>query len=191
MDIDLIEVEPRRSDSFLTRELIYGFQPSFAGQCLIALFQGAVSALSFVDVGQEESALTRLSKAWPGFSLRKDSTLIGEASQKIFARGQLKRGTRVKILLKGTHFQRLVWKALLSIPQGETVSYQEIAKRVGRPRSVRAVGQAVGRNPVAIFIPCHRVLRKDGQLGGYRWGPERKQLLLAGEGALEGHSLLN
>ena len=64
------------------------------------------------------------------------------------------------------------------------MSYQEIAKRVGRPKSVRAVGQAVGRNPVAIFIPCHRVLRKDGQLGGYRWGSERKQLLLAEEGAL-------
>jgi AraC family transcriptional regulator, regulatory protein of adaptative response / methylated-DNA-[protein]-cysteine methyltransferase len=83
--------------------------------------------------------------------------------------------------LRGTAFQQRVWQALRAIPRGATATYTEIAKRIGRPRAVRAVAQACAANPVAVAIPCHRVVRRDGGLGGYRWGIERKQALLARE----------
>ncbi|HZI77394.1 MAG TPA: methylated-DNA--[protein]-cysteine S-methyltransferase, partial [Gemmatimonadales bacterium] len=83
--------------------------------------------------------------------------------------------------LKGTDFQRQVWEALRRIPRGETRSYQAIASEVGRPNAVRAVAQACARNPLALVIPCHRVIRQTGELGGYRWGLERKKRLLERE----------
>jgi AraC family transcriptional regulator, regulatory protein of adaptative response / methylated-DNA-[protein]-cysteine methyltransferase len=85
--------------------------------------------------------------------------------------------------LRGTDFQQRVWRALQAIPAGATSTYAEIARRIGSPRAVRAVGTACGQNPVAIAVPCHRVLRGDGSLGGYRWGVERKQALLDSERA--------
>jgi AraC family transcriptional regulator of adaptative response/methylated-DNA-[protein]-cysteine methyltransferase len=85
--------------------------------------------------------------------------------------------------ISGTNFQIQVWKALLRLPSGETTSYGEVARAVGRPGAARAVGSAVGSNPVAWLIPCHRVLRSDGKLGGYHWGPRRKEAMLAWETA--------
>ena len=90
---------------------------------------------------------------------------------------------RLPLDIRGTVFQRRVWDALRRIPRGETRSYQEIARAIGAPRAVRAVGSACGANPVALFVPCHRVLRSDGSLGGYAWGLERKQTLLGIEKA--------
>jgi AraC family transcriptional regulator of adaptative response/methylated-DNA-[protein]-cysteine methyltransferase len=94
--------------------------------------------------------------------------------------------TELKIPLdvEGTAFQQVVWKALRGIPAGSTVSYAELARRVGKPAAVRAVANACGANDLAIAIPCHRVIRSDGSLGGYRWGLERKRALLALEGSL-------
>ncbi|HTJ81853.1 MAG TPA: methylated-DNA--[protein]-cysteine S-methyltransferase [Polyangiaceae bacterium] len=83
----------------------------------------------------------------------------------------------------GTPFQKKVWRALTRIPAGGTTTYEAIARRIGAPRAIRAVGTACGANPIAVFVPCHRVLRKDGGLGGYRWGLERKEALLARESA--------
>lgn len=184
MYIDAVEVGSLGfRDTSLSRELVYGFQSSSLGQCLIALVGDAVCALGFVDEGQEQGALTRLAKAWPNSTLRKDSESTRAVLNRVLEVMQLNRGTAVNVLLKGTRFQRSIWRALLAIPKGETVSYHEIAEQVGHPKAVRAVGQAVGRNPVALLVPCHRVIRKDGQLGGYRWGFERKQMLLAEEGA--------
>ncbi|MBM3906864.1 MAG: methylated-DNA--[protein]-cysteine S-methyltransferase [Gemmatimonadetes bacterium] len=83
----------------------------------------------------------------------------------------------------GTSFQRLVWEELRRIPRGATRSYREIAERIGRPTAARAVAQACARNPIAVVVPCHRVVRDSGELGGYRWGVERKQALLNAERA--------
>ena len=83
--------------------------------------------------------------------------------------------------IRGTAFQRRVWQALCEIPAGTTVAYSEIAKRIGMPRATRAVAAACAANKIAVLIPCHRVVRKDGKLGGYRWGIERKRALLARE----------
>ena len=93
-----------------------------------------------------------------------------------------------KLEIRGTAFQKLVWQHLMRIPAGTTVSYRELAKRMGRPTSVRAVATACGANRIAVLIPCHRVLRSDGGLGGYRWGVERKRRLLERESALTGQS---
>lgn len=97
---------------------------------------------------------------------------------------------RLPLDLQGTVFQRLVWEALRAVPAGTTVSYAEIARRIGRPRSVRAVGQAIGANPIAVAVPCHRIIRSDGSLCGYHWGSERKRALLEREahGQREAHS---
>jgi methylated-DNA-[protein]-cysteine S-methyltransferase len=85
-------------------------------------------------------------------------------------------------LNQGTVFQQKVWLALLDIPLGQTVSYQSLAQRIGQPKAVRALGAAVGLNPISIVVPCHRVLGADGSLTGYAGGLERKKILLAGEG---------
>jgi methylated-DNA-[protein]-cysteine S-methyltransferase len=90
----------------------------------------------------------------------------------------------VPVVFDGTEFQCLVWKALQNIPSGKTVSYGSLAEAIGRPKAVRAVGTAVGRNPLCIVVPCHRVLAGDGSLGGYVAGLDRKQHLLALEGVL-------
>jgi AraC family transcriptional regulator of adaptative response/methylated-DNA-[protein]-cysteine methyltransferase len=90
-------------------------------------------------------------------------------------------GLDLPLDVRGTAFQQRVWQALREIPPGETVSYKDVAKRIGAPKSARAVGQAIGANPLAVAIPCHRVVRDDGGLSGYRWGVERKRALLARE----------
>jgi len=119
------------------------------------------------------------------------------ASRLIAAEGKLDRlaakvikfveepGVRLSVPLdaRGTDFQQRVWLALQDIPAGSTASYTEIASRIGSPKSVRAVAQACAANPIAVAIPCHRVVRNDGALSGYRWGVERKRVLLAREGA--------
>src|SRR5690606_28851537 len=84
--------------------------------------------------------------------------------------------------LRGTEFQRSVWSALQAVGAGETTSYREIAQKIGRPKAVRAVGQAIAANPLAVIVPCHRAIRSDGSLSGYRWGVERKRALLEREG---------
>jgi AraC family transcriptional regulator of adaptative response/methylated-DNA-[protein]-cysteine methyltransferase len=94
------------------------------------------------------------------------------------------RGGELPLDLRGTEFQRSVWQALREIPAGETASYTEIARRIGRPGSVRAVGGACAANPLAVVVPCHRALRSDGALAGFRWGLERKRALLAREAAM-------
>lgn len=94
------------------------------------------------------------------------------------------RGLKLPLDLRGTAFQHRVWQALCAIPAGSTVSYAEVARRIGRPQGVRAVGQAIAANPIAVAIPCHRVVGGDGSLSGYRWGQSRKRLLLAREGEL-------
>lgn len=94
------------------------------------------------------------------------------------------RGFDAMLDMRGSDFQRDVWRALRDIPAGSTVSYTDIANRIGRPRSVRAVAQACAANPIAVIVPCHRVVRRDGQLSGYRWGVERKRALLAREASV-------
>ena len=172
--------------AFSGEKVLYGVQDTSLGACMIAVLDGWICGLAFVGEIGLEQALGDLRKAWPSLAIVEHRHATKTALEKAFDAWEGRRGSPVnpvKILLKGTVFQRLVWKALLTIPRGTTTSYQSIAHNIGYPRSIRAVGQAVGSNPVALLIPCHRVLYKHGQLGGYHWGLHSKKRLLSKEGA--------
>jgi AraC family transcriptional regulator of adaptative response/methylated-DNA-[protein]-cysteine methyltransferase len=132
---------------------------------------------------------TALRDRFPGAEVGPSDRALEAAADAIVAMIEHERGTKIPrtagitLDLRGTPFQRKVWAALQEIPAGTTVTYSDIAKRIGTPRAVRAVGTACGQNPVSIAVPCHRVLRGDGSLGGYRWGLERKRALLDRERA--------
>lgn len=157
--------------------LLWGFHETPFGTALFALSPRGLCHLAFVD-GARREALADLRRRWPRAALREDAAKTGAVSRRAFGR----RG-RLDVVLAGTPFQTKVWEALLRIPPGRAASYAQVAAAVGRPKAARAVGAAVGANPVAFLIPCHRVLREGGGLGGYRWGTARKQALLAWEGA--------
>jgi AraC family transcriptional regulator, regulatory protein of adaptative response / methylated-DNA-[protein]-cysteine methyltransferase len=152
----------------------------------VALVARTARGVCSVQLGDDEAALeAQLRCEFPMAEVvRDDDGLIGEAL--VVARGV--RGddgaTELPVDLAGTALQMRVWEALRTIPSGETRTYSEVAAEVGRPNAVRAVASACAANTVALAVPCHRVVRRDGALGGYRWGVERKRSLLGAEGAL-------
>lgn len=162
-------------------DIRYAFQPTPFGEALVAMTQKGICNLQFVDGDEQQAAIQRLYRAWPKANLCEDATSISPIVYAIFSDFPLQPGIPIKLHLRGTNFQIKVWQALLNIPAGKVVSYQDIAICIGMPDSARAVGQAIARNPVAVIIPCHRVLPKSGSFGGYRWGRVRKKALLAWE----------
>ena len=162
--------------------LSYGVHPTPFGDCLLAASEGRICWLSFLGDGRVERALTELRRAWPQARLVEDQETTRGLAQRAFlppSQGD----APPPLLVKGTAFQIEVWKALLSIPFGQVVSYGDVARMVGRPRAARAVGQAVGANPIAYLVPCHRVIRGSGDLGGYGGGVAKKRAMLAWERA--------
>lgn len=160
-------------------QLNYGFYDSPYGQCCMAFTDKGLFLLVFIE--NVEEALVELKQRLPRniFVLdNKQAVVLGKI---IF---QEKKA--VELLFEGTPFQQSVWKALRAIPQGTTCTYKEIAATIGKPKAFRAVGSAVGANPIAYLIPCHRVIRTDGNLGGYHWGLERKVRMLKSEGVTIG-----
>ena len=149
------------------------------GPCVIGATKRGVCYLSF-DSNFVGTVPTGIKEIWPEAALRHEPGYIRELSRSIFSKQDCKRPS---LHLRGTNFQIQVWQALLTVAEGHTVSYGELGIRVGKPRAARAVGQAVGRNSIAWLIPCHRVLRASGALGGYRWGVSRKRVMLAWEKA--------
>ncbi len=164
-------------------ELQFGFHPTPFGDCLLAMTSRGICRLAFVEPGERAGVLEELRQSWSEATLVENPAAVARQLEQIFppAGGQSRQG--LKVLLKGTNFQLKVWEALLRIPEGAAVSYGELAAAVGHPAAHRAVGTAVGANPVAYLIPCHRVLRSNGEIGGYRWGVTRKRAILAVEAA--------
>jgi AraC family transcriptional regulator of adaptative response/methylated-DNA-[protein]-cysteine methyltransferase len=154
----------------------YGFSESPFGDVLLAGTRRGLSHLSFVDQGRDR-AIDELSGVWPNATLERDDEGMSALAKKIFSSGE----KSLNLRLKGTNFQIQVWQALLKIPSGNQTSYSDLAETIDRPNSHRAVANAVGRNPVAWLIPCHRVLRASGALGGYQWGVDRKAEILTWE----------
>ena len=149
---------------------------------LIALSPRGICALYFLD-GAGDQAVAELGEAWPNATLRHDTAAADAAGRQII---QATAGNgQVLVHLSGTNFQVSVWQALLNIPEGQVATYGGLAQSIGRPNASRAVGQAVGRNAIAWLIPCHRVIRSSGAIGGYRWDRVRKQAMLAREWARE------
>jgi AraC family transcriptional regulator, regulatory protein of adaptative response / methylated-DNA-[protein]-cysteine methyltransferase len=158
----------------------YGVHPSPFGECLVAATDRGVCAVTFLDEGGEAGALAGLSERWRNADLREDRSATAALAERIFAAGGRE---PVPLHLDGTNFQIRVWEALLRVPAGSLVTYEQVATSLGSPAGVRAVGTAVGRNPIAYAIPCHRVIRKTGAFGEYRWGPARKRAMLGWEAA--------
>jgi AraC family transcriptional regulator of adaptative response/methylated-DNA-[protein]-cysteine methyltransferase len=152
------------------------------GDCLIATTPRGVCHLSFHD-GDIAPGLERLRHDWPAARLIRDQAGTARLVARVFGTGSRRSGAPLALHVRGTNFQLKVWEALLRIPAAETTTYGTIAAAVDAPGAARAVGSAVGDNPIAFVIPCHRVLRGTGALGGYRWGLERKRAMLAWESA--------
>lgn len=161
----------------------HGMHASPFGQCLLMLTERGVCGLAFVDPGGHGQALAHLAARWPGAILRRDQATIRPLVERIFDPPAGNRGQPLHLLVRGTNFQIRVWEALLRIPPGAVITYGELAARLGSPGAARAVGTAGGANPISYLIPCHRVIRRSGALGGYQWGLGRKRALLAWEAA--------
>ncbi|MCP4425944.1 MAG: methylated-DNA--[protein]-cysteine S-methyltransferase [Chloroflexi bacterium] len=159
--------------------IAYGFHATPFGDCLLAMTERGICNLLFV-AGSRQSVYQNFAENWAGARLVEDGAQTRPFIEQIFTSTTNK---RFHLLLKGTNFQIQVWQALLQIPAGTAVSYGNVAHIMKNSRAVRAVGTAVGRNPVAFLIPCHRVLRQTGGFGAYRWGATRKKAILGWEAA--------
>jgi AraC family transcriptional regulator of adaptative response/methylated-DNA-[protein]-cysteine methyltransferase len=159
----------------------YGLHPTPFGRCIIGITSRGICHLGFAQ-SSEGAAIDAMAASWKAAELLEDQHATREFMEPIFDLAQRSRKP-LHIHLQGTNFQVKVWQALLEIPPGTVTTYAGIAGRIGHPSSLRAVGSAVGRNPVAVLIPCHRVIRKVGEFGNYRYGTARKQALLAWETA--------
>ncbi len=162
-------------------ELGYAFHDTPFGTCLVAESRRGICHLGFVAGANRTQALAELRRNWPEASLAEHCEAGRLAIRQAFSPAACAGQPPIRVLLKGTNFQVKVWEALLKIPEGVAVSYGALAEAVGRPGAGRAVGTAVGRNPIAYLIPCHRVLRSNGAVGGYRWGTARKKAILGYE----------
>ncbi|UCH52944.1 MAG: methylated-DNA--[protein]-cysteine S-methyltransferase [Pseudomonadota bacterium] len=158
----------------------HGIHATPFGDFFVALTDKGVCALEFV--ASKGAALDLLHAQWPKAKFRRAPAETAAVAARLF-RNAPRAAAPLSVYVKGTNFQLRVWEALLHIPPGALVTYEDVAHHIGDGRAVRAVANAVARNPVALLIPCHRVIRKSGALGGYRWGEARKQALLAWEAA--------
>ena len=152
----------------------YAFHASPVGELLIASTGKGICFLALVD--RKQAAIEDMTGRFPNASFREEKDDIHISALSIFSHP-----VTIRLHVKGTPFQLAVWKELLTIPEGQLISYSDLAGKTGNPKAVRAIGTAVGDNPVSILIPCHRVLRSSGELGGYHWGLERKIALLRRE----------
>ena len=163
-------------------DIRYGIHHTPFGKCLLATTERGICHLSFVE-GGEGSAIDALVADWTQARMIEDHQATAPLAARIFGLGFDTRGQNhpLKIHLRGTNFQIKVWEALINIPSGEVTTYEHIAAQIGNPNALRAVGTAVGHNPIAYLIPCHRVIRKTGEFGNYRYGSARKKAILVSE----------
>ncbi len=164
--------------------IAYGFHPSPFGQCLIAATGRGVCALRFLWNVAPEAMVSDFRSRWPLARVIEDPRRIGALAKQIFGFSFHEASAPLHLYVRGTNFQIQVWQALLRIPLGAAVTYEDIARHIGMPRAARAVGNAVGSNPIPFLIPCHRVIRKTGVFGNYGEGPLRKKAMLGWEAAL-------
>ncbi len=159
----------------------YGFHETPFGTALIGVTERGICWLSFLQSDEDPKyELEKMKEHWHNSIFHQDESITGAFAEQIFGQQQLKTKP-LHILVKGTNFQVKVWEALLKIPMGEVITYQGIAEGLKNPKAMQAVGSAVGSNHIAYLIPCHRVIRKDGILGEYRWSSARKKTIIGWE----------
>ena len=165
-------------------ELAYGFHPSPFGDALLIVTERGLAGLAFVDEDKaqaREDVLGDMMERWPKARFVAAPERTAPLARQIFNPSAWTKDRPVRLVMIGTDFEVRVWEALLKVPMGRAVSYHDIARHLGQPTAARAVGSAVGRNPISFVVPCHRVLRGDGSLGGYHWGLTRKRALIGWE----------
>ncbi len=159
----------------------HGFHDCPFGRVLLMATELGLCGLAFADAGGEAAALSDMMQRWPQANYVEDAAATAPFVSRIFNREQWKSGQPLRIVFIGTEFETRVWQTLLRIPLGKATTYSDIATHIGKPAASRAVGSAVGRNPISFVVPCHRVLGKSGSLCGYHWGLTRKQAILGWE----------
>ncbi len=163
-------------------EILWGWFESPFGPALIMGTEKGICGIGFAAEEGAEATMSDLLARWPNATFVEDPTALAPLVEQAFPRDGA-HDAQIKLFLIGAPFQIKVWEALLRIPNGHVTTYSDIARVIGHPKAVRAVGTAVGRNPISWLIPCHRALRKSGGLGGYRWGLPIKRAMLAWEAA--------
>ena len=161
--------------------IAYGFHPSPFGNALVMATERGLAGLAFANPGEEPAAFADMRSRWPKAKFVESTTRTAPLARRVFDTKLWRGDQRLRVLLIGTDFEVRVWEALLEIPVGGAMTYSGIAAKIGATRAARAVGAAVGKNPVSFVVPCHRVLGKSGAITGYHWGLTRKRAMLGWE----------
>jgi AraC family transcriptional regulator of adaptative response/methylated-DNA-[protein]-cysteine methyltransferase len=161
--------------------LRYGFHPCPFGSAIVITSERGLAGLAFSDPGEEQPGFDDMARRWPAANFVLDTAGTAGMAQRIFDREQWRPEQPLRVLLIGTDFEVRVWETLLKIPMGRAVCYSDIATKIDSPKASRAVGAAVGKNPISFVVPCHRVIARSGALTGYHWGITRKQAMLGWE----------
>jgi AraC family transcriptional regulator of adaptative response/methylated-DNA-[protein]-cysteine methyltransferase len=175
--------------------LQYGYAQSPFGEALVVMTDRGLAGLGWVDekmapgraadsgkpAGGREGALADMTRRWPNARFIENQSLAERTVQRIFEPEQWQHNQPLNIVMLGSDFEVRVWQTLLKIPMGRATTYGDVARHIGKPTAARAVGTAVGRNPISFVVPCHRVLGSTGALTGYHWGLTRKQAILGWE----------
>jgi AraC family transcriptional regulator of adaptative response/methylated-DNA-[protein]-cysteine methyltransferase len=159
----------------------YGFHPCPFGTALVMATNRGLAGLAFADPGEEPAALADMRSRWPKATYVEDRDGTAALAQRIFEQKLWREDQPLRVVLIGTDFEVRVWETLLKIPMGRAVCYSDIANSIASPKASRAVGAAVGKNPISFVVPCHRALGKSGALTGYHWGITRKQAMIGWE----------
>lgn len=166
--------------------LAYGFHPSPFGEAIVVTTPRGLAGLGFVDGEDRGAALADMTRRWPNAAFVADQAGTADAASRAFDPEAWKADRPLRVVFIGSDFEVRVWESLLRIPMGAATTYATIAAHIGKPKAARAVGAAVGRNPISFVVPCHRVIGSTGALTGYHWGLTRKQAMLGWEAGRAG-----
>jgi AraC family transcriptional regulator of adaptative response/methylated-DNA-[protein]-cysteine methyltransferase len=166
----------------------YGFHPSPFGIALVMASERGLAGLAFADAGEEKAALADMRQRWPNASYVEDTAGTAALARRIFDPRRWRAEEPLRVVLIGTDWEVRVWETLLKIPMGRLTSYSTIANTLCAPKAARAVGAAVGKNPISFVVPCHRVVGSSGALTGYHWGITRKHAMLGWEAGRAGQA---
>jgi AraC family transcriptional regulator of adaptative response/methylated-DNA-[protein]-cysteine methyltransferase len=164
--------------------LTYGFHPSPFGTALVMTTPRGLAGLALADEGSERAALHDMRARWPKAHYVEDKAETAPIARRIFDTNLWRKDQPLRVVLIGTDFEIRVWEKLLSIPMGRLTTYSDLAAQAGAPKAARAVGAAVGKNPICFVVPCHRVVGKNGDITGYHWGLTRKRAMLGWEAGM-------
>ena len=159
----------------------YGYHPSPFGTALVMATERGLAGLAFADQGGDKAAIDDMRSRWPKAKYIEDAARTAPLAQRVFDPKLWRQDRPLRVVLIGTDFEVRVWETLLRIPLGRATTYSDIAGTIGSPNAARAVGAAVGKNPISFVVPCHRVIGRSGELTGYHWGITRKRAMLGWE----------